>query len=739
MRKLNLILLLLLAALQFCTAQGTSKSLLTGITTLTPGGLDADQYEIVLTPDSKNIKEIIIKKSRNKADDDSNKNRHNSNLGSLGNTINIKSNRGRVRLEAQLEMSGISANEEASMFCQLVNRNKQVVAFDNMSNYKTRIDAKNPTYLIELNYDNPITAIGFGFYVKGIGELKVKNIVLKLDSGEFDKDWSTRYVEGFYNDARNVKALATLCKVWGFLKYHHPAITSRNLDWDSVLVNTLPGFIANGRYSNKKYYNTVLDKLINSLGQMKPCDNCLNEFPDSLLINYDMAWLAKNDFIDEQNLLLLNSIMANTPATPNKYVSLSSGNGTPLFDGEAIYKSMSLPNVNYRLLTLFRFWNIVHYFYPYKYAIGENWNNVLDRFIPIFIKAKTTLEYYGAVAKLIASIHDSHSHDFDLLRGSAISSNKGRFKLPIQLKIYNKKIIVTAVDSIFSLKTGLRRGTEIKEINSNSLKDFYDLYDPYISASNEYFKMEVLSNVIPFIPDSAVAITYLNNDAVQIVKTTVSWDMHRRFQKRVPDIGHPSYKLLTDSVAYINPGKMLKKDADTLCTRVVRDRSIKGVVIDCRELQREFLIGISQYFIDKRTAYARFNVLNIHRPGLLLPPAMPYMNSNQYNYKGPIVVLADALTISKNELFIMALQTNPRVKIIGNYTAGADGELTKIPLAGNIFAYFSGTRVTYPDGRETQRIGIKPDIFIEPSSDDIRMGKDRLLEEAIRYIKKQLN
>ena len=42
--------------------------------------------------------------------------------------------------------------------------------------------------------------------------------------------------------------------------------------------------------------------------------------------------------------------------------------------------------------------------------------------------------------------------------------------------------------------------------------------------------------------------------------------------------------------------------------------------------------------------------------------------------------------------------------------------------------------VYYPDGMQTQRIGIVPDIEIKPTIKGIKEGRDKVLERAIEYI-----
>ena len=46
----------------------------------------------------------------------------------------------------------------------------------------------------------------------------------------------------------------------------------------------------------------------------------------------------------------------------------------------------------------------------------------------------------------------------------------------------------------------------------------------------------------------------------------------------------------------------------------------------------------------------------------------------------------------------------------------------------------TGMGVYYPDGRETQRIGMIPDIEVKPTIAGIKAGKDEVLQKAIELI-----
>jgi C-terminal processing protease CtpA/Prc len=48
---------------------------------------------------------------------------------------------------------------------------------------------------------------------------------------------------------------------------------------------------------------------------------------------------------------------------------------------------------------------------------------------------------------------------------------------------------------------------------------------------------------------------------------------------------------------------------------------------------------------------------------------------------------------------------------------------------------FSGHDVRHADGRQLQRVGIQPDIHVEPTVAGIVAGRDEVLERAIEFLK----
>lgn len=104
-------------------------------------------------------------------------------------------------------------------------------------------------------------------------------------------------------------------------------------------------------------------------------------------------------------------------------------------------------------------------------------------------------------------------------------------------------------------------------------------------------------------------------------------------------------------------------------------------------------------------------------------------------YSGKVAVLVNEYTQSAAEFAAMAFRAAPRTAVIGSTTAGADGNVSRITLPGDLHTMISGLGIFYPDGRPTQRVGIVPDVYLKPSPADLRAGRDVVLERAMESVK----
>ena len=164
-------------------------------------------------------------------------------------------------------------------------------------------------------------------------------------------------------------------------------------------------------------------------------------------------------------------------------------------------------------------------------------------------------------------------------------------------------------------------------------------------------------------------------------------------------------------------------------------RGTKGLIIDIRNYPSEFVVfALGDLLVDHETAFARFTNADLANPGAFYWNHTESLSSALPHYSGKIVILVDEISQSQAEFTAMALRAAPNAIVVGSMTAGADGNVSEIPLPGGLRTLISGIGVFYPDKRPTQRVGIVPDVEARPSIAGIRAGHHEVLEAAIRQI-----
>jgi len=198
------------------------------------------------------------------------------------------------------------------------------------------------------------------------------------------------------------------------------------------------------------------------------------------------------------------------------------------------------------------------------------------------------------------------------------------------------------------------------------------------------------------------------------------------------DLPGDTFHLLSKDVAYLKLSSVKSEDAKHY---VESATGTKGLIIDIRNYPSNFMVfALGSLLVQKETQFARFTIGDLSSPGAFhwgesvsLTPAQPH-------YSGKIVILVDEVSLSSAEYTTMAFRAAPGAVVVGSTTAGADGNVSPIPLPGGVQGAISGIGVFYPDKKPTQRIGIIPDVVVRPTIAGIRAGRDEVLEEGIRQI-----
>jgi hypothetical protein len=165
-------------------------------------------------------------------------------------------------------------------------------------------------------------------------------------------------------------------------------------------------------------------------------------------------------------------------------------------------------------------------------------------------------------------------------------------------------------------------------------------------------------------------------------------------------------------------------------------KDTKGIVIDFRCYPSDFLVFTLMKYLNPLPApFVKFTKGSIENPGAFIyGTTLNAGDTNANYYKGKVIIIVNETTQSSAEYHTMAFRTAPNAKVIGSTTAGADGNVSKITLPGGISTMISGIGILTPDGKETQRVGIIPDVEVKRTIKGYKEGRDEMLEKAIELI-----
>ncbi len=615
------------------------------------------------------------------------------------------------------------------------------VAFDNMSNRGIKGTTDWTKYEIELALKpSQAQKIVVGGLLVGKGKMWLDNLQVTIDGKDLNKvplkelskvEKDTAFkngskIESIKLNEQTIQDLKYLGLIWGFLKYYHPNIAKGDYNWDFELFRILPKVI---KAKNTNERDEYLLAWIQKLGGYDCLQKEKKEKRD-IKTKADLKWIRQLSHSKSLKKELINIEKAKRFGK-NYYVMLEPIIQNPNFQNEAIYPEMKYPDVGYRLLALYRYWNIIQYYFPYKNLIEEDWKDVLEEFIPKFVNAKNELEYKLAVLELIARIHDTHANIFGW--DMALNRYWGMHLPAIEISFVENKAIVTGYyDEELGKKTGLIKGDNIVKINNKTIDDIIKERLKYTPASNYPRQLRNLSTKILRTNDTLLNLEFIRNEQIQ-AKSIETYNFNKINNYKKHQQKDTCFKFINKDIAYLYLGSIKNSYLPNIFEKI---KDTKGLIIDLRCYPSDFVVfTLSQYLLPKKTPFVRFTSGSITNAGCFtFSDCLEVGRENKDYYKGKIVILVNETTISQAEYTAMALRVSPTATVIGSTTAGADGNVSSLYLPGKIKTMISGIGVYYPNKQETQRIGIVPDINVLPTIKGIIDGKDEVLEKAIELI-----
>lgn len=541
--------------------------------------------------------------------------------------------------------------------------------------------------------------------------------------------------------------LEMVCKVWGLVKYFHPIYAEENYFGECDIDQDLFVLLAQMEGRDSEGVRKMLADWIDGLGPFEAAEDMWTDYIGSNSIPSgmekgrqlaDLSWIYNTQYLGVDLSAKLVQVYNAVRKTPSRYAYRFAGGRVK--GEENPYSDIVDPALEYRLLALFRYWNIIEYFFPAKYLTDTPWDEVLRECIPIFVAAEGSREYETAVCRLTAKICDTHGLQLLYLR-----PEEKNYLPYFSFEIIGEKIYVSNISSKLVVPHTVKVGDEVVEINGMTYREAKKEVSKYYSLSNiASANMLIKKYIILITEGNSVPITFIS-DGVQKAEEFPTIPVPP-FQP-VSDVKglfvswgafDEEYKLLNDGrVGYFNPGISPNTNLSQMFAEF---RDTEGIVVDMRCYPELDLRPIPYRFIDNTDRpFVKMTYPDSFFPGhswvssdLTTGYFAQYVQEGTYN--GQVVILVNGDTQSAAEFATMAFQTLPNAVVVGSQTAGADGNIASVDLPGGLRPAFSGLGVWYPDGTEAQRYGVKIDREVHRTVEGLKAGRDELLDTALDII-----
>lgn len=525
-----------------------------------------------------------------------------------------------------------------------------------------------------------------------------------------------------------VQNLEKLCLVWGYTKYTHPAFLFGEKDWDEELLNLIPVVSE----AKAEEVNDILHEWFVSLGEIDYGTSRKKILPseEELMVQSDTGWI-REDYLGAELTEDLSKLGPIPNIDRNKAPVQFIGNALvsmPDFGNERYYDQMNYSLPAERLLGLFRVWNAMEYYCPYLDILDESWEAQIQPFITRMLEGSDQHSYEMTISALSAKLQDAHVRlvTKDLIK-RPLFDEWGIYTISTELMCVEDQVVVYNPDT-----EKLQAGDIILELDGVTVEELIANRLEYISVTEEDKLMFAVYPLLLRSHQPEMELKILRDGKEQTILIEGKKDVDQLYMWHIPT--EVSHELLEENIGLINPQKLEKGEIPRIMEKF---RNTDGLIIDLRQYPGySFYPEISSYLGDTEGIFVQASFPSQSIPGVFVTGPIK-RTAESWEYQGEIVVLTNEMSLSNAEYTVMSLQNAENVTVMGEETIGADGNVVRLPLPGNIELLFTSLGVYTPDGGQTQRIGLTPDIEVHPTIEGIKEGRDELLEAAVEYIQEQ--
>jgi C-terminal processing protease CtpA/Prc len=398
---------------------------------------------------------------------------------------------------------------------------------------------------------------------------------------------------------------------------------------------------------------------------------------------------------------------------------------------ERDYSETPYPDRPHRLLALFRLYNVIEYFYPYKELMDRPWRDTLAEFTSRMADAEDATEYALTVSELAVRIQDSHV----TLASPVLDTYFGTHRPAVRVDQVEGMTVITEVASDLA-EAGLRVGNVVLSVDGEGASARRGRLARYLPASTPGRLDNKIDGQFLLGPQSQPALIEVRGRDGALRRVSAARTLEGLAPRSRPRTGQV-YTVLASGFGYVDLQRLEAKQVGAAFAAI---RNTPGAIFDMRGYPASGAFSAVVSYLarpDSPPGVIGGSVrYDGHSGSFSLEESLSTLAVSEAaaRYAGRVVVLADGSSQSAAEHICALIKSTAAPTFVGSRTSGANGGVTRTILPGGIVVNFTGQSVRHRDGSQLQRVGIVPDIEALPTLAGIRAGRDDVLERAIEFL-----
>ena len=368
-------------------------------------------------------------------------------------------------------------------------------------------------------------------------------------------------------------------------------------------------------------------------------------------------------------------------------------------------------------------WSLFQHFYPYFDVVHTDWPGALAPSLRAAATAVDADAFKATLQRLVAALHDGH--------GNVIRGTRGLAMPDVGLGWAEGHIVVTAPGDSGAAH-GVQLGDVLLAIDGRPAEQVLAEQSELNSgATPQWVRTRTLTTLLLGPAKSPVMVRLRGPDGaprdIQLPRTAPRQAEAKQIDK-ITD--------LAPGVMYVDLGRITDADFSAALPRLV---SATGIVFDMRGYPSQVNTpAILAHLADSTIQSAHFEVPIITLPdrrdvgytdgAWAVAPAPPRFHAR-------VAMLSGGGAISYAESTLGVVEANHLAQIVGEPSAGTNGNVNPFTLPGGYTVIWTGMRVVKRDGSPHHGVGIIPDVRVSPTIAGIRAGRDEALERAVQLVK----